>query len=167
MDLPAITPRWARLGIIPAVVGFGVFTIGLAVMFVLGSISEPQSAWIMLLGGAPIVGLFGVATYRGIDLCRFRNYCAALQDGTLNISERQGSPSRAFAIEDLEIHDHPYMQVVYVKLACGGHKLLAVDYYYRSGMSLIASILEQQDGEQGAADRPLSAALLRALSGGK
>ena len=82
MDLPAIAPRWARLAIIPAVIAFGLFTVGLTLLFALVPIREPEvffgGGWILVLGGVPIVWFFATTTYRGLDLCRFRNHCAAL-----------------------------------------------------------------------------------------
>jgi hypothetical protein len=157
MDLPTIAPKWARIAIIPAVVGFGLFTVGLAVLFAAACFHDPEvtkkGGWILIVGGIPIIWLFGIVTYRGADLWRFRNYRAALEGDQLLVSSGQAMAPVPYDVKDLEIVDHRRMQIIYVRLGRNGHKIFALDYYYSAGMELIGK-LRKRIGEQAAAEQP-------------
>jgi hypothetical protein len=163
MDLPTIAPKWARIAIIPAVVGFGLFTVGLAVLVTVACFHDlevtKKGGWILIVGGMPIIWLFGIMTYRGADLWRFRNYCAALEGDKFLVSSGQAIAPVAYDVKDLEIVDHHRIQIIYVQLGRNGHKIFALDYYYSAGMELIGK-LRKRIGEQAApgqpATRPLS-----------
>ncbi len=157
MDLSNIAPKWARIAIIPAVVGFGLCTVGLAVLSTVACFHDLEvtrkGGWILIVGGMPIIWLFGIVTYRGADLWRFRNYCVALEGDQLLVSSGQSMAPVPYDVKDLEIVDHRRMQIIYVKLGRDGHKIFAIDYYYRAGMELIGN-LRRRIGEQAATEQP-------------
>jgi hypothetical protein len=148
MNMQHIAPSWARWLIIPACIGFAALGIYLLHLFMIAATFK--GPWWIAIVGSPFAIFPLYIAYRGIDLIKFRNIRAAVFNDELVIQDGRSSESVAHSISNLKIIDCSSMQVVHVVNAVVQQKLMTVDYYYNSGMSLIR-LLEQKQAEQVAA----------------
>ena len=144
MDLRPITPKWARFLVIPGILFLVVLGIGLVITAVRmhGTNGIPETVLLASFG----VAILLVAA-RGGSLVRSLSVRAAIEGTTLRIQRDSSSEVHDYPISELQIEEHPFLQLIHVRHAAISRALFTVDYFYSEGMALIARLKQTGDNK--------------------
>ena len=140
-----LTPIWARLLVLPAIL----FFMGMAGFLTWTAFSAiiKQGEWAALIT-IPLAGFMFYCGYRFIDLYRFRNVVAELTSDRLKIASSKESSPESYKFSALSINDHPNMQIVNIDHLETGRRLITIDYFYFEGMKMVHELQEKQQSKQ-------------------
>lgn len=141
MQLDDMTPRWARIIIPLAVLGF--LAGGAASMVHMVPQAWGKDAWTMLVACLP-GGILIYLGWRGVPLTRCLRFQAAISGDDLHHRRGPDHPVETTPLDDLRITRHPAMQLVHVDDARNGQRLFTADYVYRRACVLVEEIENRQ-----------------------
>ncbi|RYD25632.1 MAG: hypothetical protein EOP86_27045 [Verrucomicrobiaceae bacterium] len=146
MQLQNISPGWARVVIVPAILGFLVSGGWLMVAGMRNAQADGSVAPLL----AFLPGLFMVyLAWRGLPLARSLGFLAAISGDSFHYRRATAAPLEAVPLADLKVTWQPAMQLVVVKVASTGQHLFTADYVYRHASALAREIQAHQDSEGG------------------
>ncbi|MCB1097535.1 MAG: hypothetical protein KDN22_18325 [Verrucomicrobiae bacterium] len=124
MALRNVAPKWARIGVIPAVLGMA--AIGVLGGLYLGRSMAEEQGYLGIAIAVCYASFFLYVSYRGCDLVRSRSVKAAIVGDVLQFQRRPDLERESILLRDIDI----------------------IDYCYKSGMEIVAAIKQHNQGEQ-------------------
>lgn len=127
--LPVVAPWWGRLLILPAIIAFVGLGLWLLNLGVKGASMESGGVVVLVIMSAQAAFMFYIS-WRGAELLRHQNVRASVRQERLWIQRGKHRPVESYALCDLSVRNHSFMQIVRILEKESNRVLLAGDYFY-------------------------------------
>jgi len=141
---PLITPTWARLLTLPAIIAFISAGVGIVGVGFSAASREKEATVVLISVNLIIGGFFFYVAWRAFELFQYKMTRAEIRDGRLWIKRTQHTPPESYDLDELQVTEHRAMQIVDALHRQTGRKLFATHHWYPRGMDIAVAILTKR-----------------------